>query len=187
MIAHAGGQDESLAIVMVFTGIWTGWIGWSRLRDKGFPRVPVVGAWGLIAVAAVLFVTSTFVPRALLGPKPIASLAPGTIRPRSTATLSITEPTPGMHVTTDELTVELDLQGGTIVQATTTHVTPTTGHIHLSLDGSLMSMTYGTDQIVDLSGVGPGKHTLTAEFVAADHLPFSPRVQTSVGFVKSGS
>ena len=89
MIAHAGGQDESLAIVMVFTGIWTGWIGWSRLRDKGFPRVPVVGAWGLIAVAAVLFVTSTFVPRALLGPKPIASLAPGTIRPASTATLTI--------------------------------------------------------------------------------------------------
>jgi hypothetical protein len=48
-------------------------------------------------------------------------------------------------------------------------------------------MTYGTEQIVDLSGVGPGTHTLTAEFVAADHLPFSPRVQTSVAFVKGRS
>jgi hypothetical protein len=185
VIAHAGGQDESLAIVMVFAGIWTGWIGWSRLRGKGFPRVPVAGAWALVAVAAVLFVASTFVPRALLGPKPPASLAPGTVRPASTATLSITQPTRDARVTTEELTVELDLRGGTIVQATTTNVTPTTGHIHLSLDGSLVSMTYGTDQIVDLSGVGPGPHTLTAEFVAADHLPFSPRVQASVRFVKA--
>ena len=187
MIAHAGGQDESLAIVMVFAGIWTGWIGWSRLRGKGFPRVPVVGAWGLIAVATVLFVTSTFVPRALLG-----SQADRVARARH-------DPAP-LH--RDALDHRADARharhdrradrrarprGGTIVQATTTHVTPTTGHIHLSLDGSLVSMTYGTDQIVDLSGVGPGTHTLTAEFVAADHLPFSPRVQTSVGFVKSGS
>jgi len=184
VIAHAGGQDESLAVVMVFAGIWTGWIGWSRLRDKGFPRVPVVGAWGLIAVAAVLLVTSTFVPRALLGPKPIASLAPGMVRPASTATLSILSPTEDMKVQGDELTVLLNLQGGTVVLATSTKLTPSTGHIHLSLDGSLVSMIYGTEQVVDLSGVHDGPHTLTAEFVAADHLPFEPRVETSVRFVK---
>ena len=187
MIAHAGGQDESLAIVMVFGGIWTGWIGWSRLRAKGFPRVPVAGAWALLAVAAVLFVTSTFVPRSLLGPKPIASLAPGTARPRSTATLSITEPTDGQRVQGPEMNVVLDLTGGTIVQATTTSVAPDTGHVHLSLDGTLVSMTYGTEQVLDLRGVSPGTHTLTAEFVAADHLPFDPRVIATARFVKEGT
>ena len=65
MIAHAGGTDESLAIVMLFAAIWTGWIGWTRLHDNGFPRVPIAGAYGLLAIAAVLVVTSAFVPRAL--------------------------------------------------------------------------------------------------------------------------
>ncbi|HEY3208529.1 MAG TPA: hypothetical protein VGL18_01855 [Actinomycetota bacterium] len=30
--------------------------------------------------------------------------------------------------------------------------------------------------------VGPGRHVLEAEFVAADHGPFNPRVRTSVAF-----
>jgi hypothetical protein len=183
MIAHAGGTDESLAIVMLFGAIWTGWIGWTRLHGNGFPRVPVAGAYALLGLAGVLVVTSAFVPRALLGPKP----ATATTRPPSTATIAFVRPRPRERVSGSEMNVVLDLRGGTIVQATTTSIAPDTGHVHLLLDGALVSMTFGTEQVVDLSNVPAGPHTLTAEFVAADHLPFAPPVTASVEFVKAGS
>jgi hypothetical protein len=181
MIAHAGGTDESLAIVMLFAAIWTGWIGWTRLHGNGFPRVPLAGAYGLLGVAGVLVVTSAFVPRALLGPK----TARGTTRPASTATIAFLRPREHERVNGSEMNVVLDLKGGTIVQATTTSIAPDTGHVHLLLDGALVSMTFGTEQVVDLSGVLAGPHTLTADFVAADHLPFAPPVTASVDFVKA--
>ena len=181
MIAHAGGTDESLAIVMLFGAIWTGWIGWTRLHGNGFPRVPVAGAYALLGLAGVLVVTSAFVPRALLGPK----TATGATRPPSTATISFVRPREHERVSGSEMNVVLDLRGGTIVQATTTSIAPDTGHVHLLLDGALVSMTFGTEQVVDLSTVPAGAHTLTAEFVAADHLPFAPPVTASVDFVKA--
>ena len=181
MIAHAGGTDESLAIVMLFAAIWTGWIGWTRLHGNGFPRVPLAGAYGLLGVAGILVVTSAFVPRALLGPKTPTT---ATTRPSSTATISFQRPREHEQVSGSEMNVVLDLKGGTIVQATTTSIAPDTGHIHLLLDGALESMTFGTTQVLDLSGLAPGPHTLAAEFVAADHLPFSPPVTASVGFVR---
>jgi len=88
-------------------------------------------------------------------------------------------------VSGSEMNVVLDLRGGTIVQATTTSIAPNTGHVHLLLDGALVSMTFGTEQVLDLSNVPPGPHTLIAEFVAADHLPFAPPVTASVDFIKA--
>ena len=180
MIAHAGGADESLAIVMLFAAIWTGWIGWTRLHGNGFPRVPLAGAYGLLGIAGVLVVTSAFIPRALLGPKTSSTRT----RPASTATIAFLQPREHERVRGSEMNVVLNLQGGTIVQTTTTSIAPGTGHVHLLLDGTLVSMTYGTEQVVDLSEVPAGPHTLTAEFVAADHLPFAPPVTASVDFVK---
>src|SRR5439155_190493 len=139
---------------------WTGWIGWTRLHDNGFPRVPRAGAYGLLGIAGVLVVTSAFVPRALLGPK--TSTRP---RPSSTATIAFLRPREHERVSGSEMNVVLDLRGGTIVQATTTSIAPGTGHVHLLLDGSLVSMTFGTEQVVDLTGVPAGPHTMTAEFV----------------------
>jgi hypothetical protein len=182
MIAHAGGTDESLAIVMLFAAIWTGWIGWTRLHGNGFPRVPLAGAYALLGLAGVLVVTSAFVPRALLGPKTAAT---ATTRPVSTATIAFLRPREHERVSGPEMNVVLDLEGGTIVQATTTSIAPDTGHVHLLLDGALVSMTFGTEQVVDLSHVPAGPHTLTAEFVAADHLPFAPPVMATVDFVKA--
>src|SRR5207245_10706206 len=88
MIAHAGGTDESLAVFMLFAAIWTGWIGWTRLHNNGFPRVPLAGAYGLLGIAGVLVVTSAFVPRALLGPKTSKTAT----RPASTATIAFLQP-----------------------------------------------------------------------------------------------
>jgi len=183
LLAHASGADESLSLVMLFAGIWSGWIGWSRLRGTGFPRLPRWGAWTTIAVAATLVVCATFVPRMLLGPT-VVSAAPGS-RPTSTATLSFLAPDNGATTSKDELTVRLDLEGATLTPVTTTAVAPNTGHLHISLDGSLVSMVGGTTQVVDLRSVPPGQHTLTAEFVAADHLPFNPQVIAQVTFDKA--
>jgi hypothetical protein len=101
------------------------------------------------------------------------------VRPRSTATLRILEPVPGAVVTSRTLNVQLQLTGATITPVTSTHLSPDKGHIHLILDGRVVSMSYGLDQNV---AVAPGDHLLQAEFVAQDHFPFNPRVVKSVTF-----
>jgi hypothetical protein len=80
----------------------------------------------------------------------------------------------------------MTLDGGRIIDAASTTLTPDTGHIHLSLDGKLVSMTYGLVQLVDVSGLSLGEHTLEAEFVAADHAPFDPRVVARTTFTIGG-
>jgi hypothetical protein len=76
------------------------------------------------------------------------------------------------------VTVQLMLTGATLVPpGTITGVKPTEGHIHLILDGSVISMTSGLTQ--DIS-VTPGSHLLEAEFVANDHQPFNPRQLVSI-------
>jgi hypothetical protein len=187
VLAHAGGAPETLSVVFLFSGLWAAWAGWSRLKGRGFPRMPKAGAWGLIAAAVVLVLCAGFVPPAIYGPNLIVkatnSLAPGP-RPASTATIGIVKPTADQAVSGDELEVVMTLNGGTIIQTSTTNLQPDTGHIHLSIDGTLVSMTYGLVQLVPIQSLAPGKHVLEAEFVAADHGPFDPRVTSSVEFVK---
>ena len=183
-VAHASGADETMSLVMLFAGIWVGWIGWSRLRGTGFPRLPRWGAWATIGVAATLVITATFVPRMIVGPG-IPTAAAGVPRPSSPAILTFTAPRPGAKESGDDTTVQMNLQNATLTPLTTTAITPDTGHIHLSLDGSLISMSGDTLQVVDLRNVAPGRHTLTADFVAADHLPFDPPVTTSVTFERT--
>ena len=94
-------------------------------------------------------------------------------RPSSTATLAIVEPANEATVAPGPLTVRLDLQGARIVSQATTALKPDEGHVHLSLDDTLVSMAYGLEQQIDVT---PGVHQLVAEFVAGDHAPFNPRV-----------
>jgi hypothetical protein len=108
-------------------------------------------------------------------------------RPASTATLRFLAPQDGSVASGDELTVRLDLTGATITSVTSMTVTPDTGHVHLSLDGTLVSMVGGVLQVVNLRGVPPGTHTLTATFVAADHLPFDPPVTAEVTFERAAA
>jgi hypothetical protein len=110
------------------------------------------------------------------------------VRPASTATLGFDRPSPGQVVPANDaqLDVVMTLDGGRIVDAASTTLTPDTGHIHLSLDGTLVSMTYGLVQLVDIRGLSPGEHTLDAEFVAADHGPFDPRVTAQTTFTIAG-
>jgi hypothetical protein len=100
-------------------------------------------------------------------------------RPRSTAVLAILSPEPGAIIHGKVLHVRLQLTGAKIVPYTSTHITPDQGHIHLYIDGKVVSMLYGLDQTIP---VAPGTHLLQAEFVATDHFPFNPRVMRTVTF-----
>jgi hypothetical protein len=93
----------------------------------------------------------------------------------STATIAMVSPTPGQTVTGGVVHVTIKLTGGQIVDTTTTNVKPDEGHIHLYVDNNLVSMNYSLTQDLPLK---PGNYVMRAEFVAADHAPFDPRVVT---------
>jgi hypothetical protein len=101
-------------------------------------------------------------------------------RPSSTGKIAIAQPAPNTVVTTTMLHVEFQLTGAHIVDVTTKNLTPDTGHIHLSIDSRLISMNYQLSQDVSMQPFAPGPHVLQGEFVAADHIPFDPRVIAKV-------
>jgi hypothetical protein len=94
-------------------------------------------------------------------------------RPSSPAVLTSTSPAQNQAVTGKTVHVVVSLRNATVVQATTTTIDPTEGHVHLFLDNQLIYMGYTLAQDVP---VKPGVYSLKAEFVAADHFPFNPRV-----------
>jgi hypothetical protein len=100
-------------------------------------------------------------------------------RPVTNARLQILEPTPNQE-TGPDVTVKVGLTGAKEVQPAQGDVKPDEGHIHIVLDGQIVAMAYGTQQ--DLHGLKPGKHSLQADFVAIDHLPFQNRVLAAVIF-----
>jgi hypothetical protein len=101
-------------------------------------------------------------------------------RPASTAKLAIVSPKNAqvMHGTTVQLKVSL--KDAKVVVATTTGVVPDEGHLHVTLDGQLVTMTGELEQ--PIANLTPGQHLLKVEFVAADHAPFDPRVIVAVAF-----
>jgi hypothetical protein len=181
VLAHGGTPDEQVAMITVVAGLWLGWAGVTRIRDKGFPRLPLGGAWSLAVLGAAIVIAGLTLPRQFMRPSiPSASLSGA--RPASTATLEMDRPTAGQTVSGTQAQVVMSLTGGHVVDQATTTLRPDTGHIHLSLDGRLVSMTYGLVQLVDIRGLSPGDHMLEAEFVAADHGPFAPRVVARTTF-----
>ena len=94
-------------------------------------------------------------------------------RQSNPAKLSIVRPTNGEMIHGSSTKLVVSLEGARIVKPTTTHIVPTKGHIHVLIDGKIISMNYG---------LTPGNHVLQVEFVASDHLPFDPRVIAAVTF-----
>jgi hypothetical protein len=109
-------------------------------------------------------------------PTPSATVPPGTPppnRPASPAKISITSPVDGSTVSGTMIHVVVALTGAQVVQATSSNISPTQGHVHLYIDGNLQYMAYTLSQDFP---VHPGTYTIKAEFVASDHFPFNPRV-----------
>ena len=130
----------------------------------------------ILAIAsAALFVVACSSPVATMTPHEAsagASLGP---RPSSMATVEIVEPAQGSTVTGTSAHVVLKLNGATIVTQTTTTIRPDEGHVHLYVNNQIVSMNYGLEQDIPVT---TGTLVLRAEFVAADHAPFNPRVES---------
>lgn len=106
--------------------------------------------------------------------------APSSDRPSSTAKLAIVLPKVGEVVHDSNVDLRVKLQDAKLVPATTTHIVPDEGHLHVILDDTLISMTQGLEQTIP--DVAPGEHRIMVEFVASDHAPFDPRVVSVVAF-----
>ena len=124
----------------------------------------------LVAIVSACSASPASAPAASAGAS--APAASGN-RPSSPAVVAIVKPMSGESVTGTTVHVVLTLTGAQIVSATTTNIRPDQGHVHLYVDNVLVSMNYGLEQ--DLP-VHAGTYVLKAEFVAADHAPFNPRV-----------
>jgi hypothetical protein len=142
----------------------------------------VVRANGVLLVAAVslsLAGCSLFgqtQPSTSPSPSPAASYNPQA-RPSSPAKLAFVQPQNNAQLRAGVVHIQLSLEGAQIVPQTTTNITPTQGHVHFSVNDKLIAMNYTTMQDVPLQA---GLYRLTAEFVASDHVPFNPRVMTTV-------
>ena len=112
---------------------------------------------------------------------PAATTTASASRPSSPAKLTIVTPRNGQTVHQTRPEVRLDLAGARIVNQTTTSIQGDEGHIHLLVDGKLVTMNYGLRQ--RLPQLPAGQHVVQVEFVAADHAPFEPRVLTQAAFV----
>lgn len=116
------------------------------------------------------------------GTLPPSSTTTNTVaaRPSSTATLTIASPKNGSVVHGSTVDLRIALEGARIVKQTSTTLTSDEGHVHVLLDGQLISMNYGlTETIPDVTF---GRHLLQVEFVATDHAPFDPRVIAVTSF-----
>lgn len=107
---------------------------------------------------------------------------PSAARPRSTGTITILQPASGALVKGPTMKVKVSVTGARVLLASevSRDIKPDTGHVHLALDGKTVTLLAGLEyEIKDLT---PGSHILQAEFAAADHGPFNPRVLATATF-----
>jgi len=160
--------------VILFLLAWPLAIGAWALLSPPSRGIRKAQGTGLAILAGGCLCAATAVPFVV---KP----GPSVFRPSTTATISIVSPHSGavLHGRPAVVAVRIVIDGGKIVPLTSSHLVPNEGHVHLYLDGALVSMIAGTSTTIRAP---PGQHTLEAEFVAVDHGPFDPRVRTSVTF-----
>jgi hypothetical protein len=177
LLADGAGQTAN-ATLLLLGAAFIGWLAARALRGKALFRLPRAVAWAGVVAAVLLAALALLLPS-------LVSPAPGATRPASTAGIHIVSPTEnevfrGTENAPARVMVVIRVLGARIVSLTSTRLRPDEGHVHLFLDGSLVSMAGGTTASLE---AGPGTHVLRTEFVASDHGPFDPRVQDAVRFL----
>lgn len=108
---------------------------------------------------------------------------PEVLRPVTPARVRIVEPGPNQE-TGPDLTVRAELTGAGLVSGSRQVLRAGEGHLHLFVDGQLLSTEFPGVQ--DIHGLFPGPHSVQVEFVAADDAPFRSRVIAAVLFTVAG-
>lgn len=104
-----------------------------------------------------------------------AFVAPNVFKPTTDVTIAITAPEEGAVVAAGErFPVEVDVTGGKVASS---EASSSGGHLHLYVDGRLLSMPYSTKANVKLE---PGTHEVTVEYVDLQHASFDPPIQANV-------
>ncbi len=134
---------------------------------------------GGLALALVGFMVFIFGPD-LFEPAQI----PCEDRPATQASIAITSPAAQEVFTSQDVPLELDLEGGKVASLASTKNKEDEGHLHISIDGRLATMTGDAEQVLQ---VPPGDHELEVEYVANDHAPFCKRVNDRVRFTVEDS
>jgi hypothetical protein len=114
------------------------------------------------------------------GSSPTSTSPPPSPRPSTTAQLAIISPTNSEVIKGTTVHLVVSLKDAKIVPLGSTTLVPNEGHLHVILDGTLVTMIAKLHQ--PLYNVPPGRHLLTVEFVANDHAPFDPQVIKGVAF-----
>lgn len=115
--------------------------------------------WVLFGVGAALVVAALIVP----------NLGGG-----SDATVSFASPEDGATVPAREpITIEIDLGGGDLA----TSASDAGGHLHIYVDGSVISMPSTTSTEVELE---PGEHELKVEYVDFEHASYDPPISETI-------
>lgn len=169
-----GAGDQTLSSLLLLGVVLFAWIAVARLRARGFLRLPRKAAWASAGLAATCLVLAAVVPQIL---RPSAS----PVRPSTHARIQILSPTPVevFHGDPAAVPIRLLLTGGRIVSFVSSKLVPDEGHVHVSIDGRLIFMSFGLNATVS---VAPGTHRLEVEFVAVDHGPFRPPVIATAEF-----
>ena len=115
--------------------------------------------WALFIAGAILVVLGLLVPR--LGGGTDAEVGFASLR--DGATVPANEP----------FDIEIDLEGGELATSNSS----SGGHLHIYVDGSVVSMPSTTTAEVTLE---PGEHELRVEYVDFQHASFDPPVQETI-------
>ncbi|HEX2040103.1 MAG TPA: hypothetical protein VHF47_10275 [Acidimicrobiales bacterium] len=153
--ASGGGESGGVNVVLVLGGLALVAMGLG-MRAR---RVHSGVAWWVYLVAGIALVVPGFVTG-------------GEQRPE--VTLTLLSPDPGASVRPDQpIPVSLEVKGGKVA----TSPTDSGGHLHLSVDGALEQMPYGTTTEVRLPR---GTHTLRVEYVDDKHKSYDPPIAVEV-------
>jgi hypothetical protein len=118
----------------------------------------------------------------LVGPEVVPAGQDQCGRPPSDARVEILSPANDEDLESGTVQLRVRLEGGEIASLASTTNRPGEGHIHISIDGRLESMSGESEQTLE---VAPGNHEVEVEYVANDHASFCTRVVDRARFTVS--